>query len=196
MRPTRSRKCRTTAPVSLRRVASSSSGARGCGIPSGRRVNAFSGAAGKGTNLLTNAPRQPFGATARAYKAARLRWVVIGEPNCGEGSSREHAALSPRRLGGVAVIVRSFARIHETNLKKQGLAALTFQNFEDYDRIREDDRINLLGLAGLAPGVPVTCRVSHADGTTHTPAPSHSFSADQVKWFRAGGALNLVGQAR
>jgi aconitate hydratase len=159
-------------------------------------VNAFSGNAGKGRNALTGADGQPFAAIARAYKAAMIRWIVVGDANYGEGSSREHAALSPRLLGGVAVIARGFARIHETNLKKQGLLALTFQHPDDYDRIREDDRISLVGLADLTPGLPVTCHVRHADGTTETLPLSHSFSVDQVKWFRAGGALNLVGQAR
>jgi aconitate hydratase len=117
--------------------------------------------------------------------------VVIGDLNYGEGSSREHAALSPRLLGGVAVIARSFARIHESNLKKQGLLALTFQNPDDYERIREDDRISLVGVADLAPGRPMTCIVRHADVSTETLALVHSFSAPQLEWFRAGSALNL-----
>jgi len=111
--------------------------------------------------------------------------VVVGDFNYGEGSSWEHAALSPRLLGrGGAVIARSFARIHESNLKKQGLLALTFQNPDDYERIREDDRISLVGVADLAPGRPVTCIVRHEDGTTETLALVHSFSAPQLKWFR------------
>jgi aconitate hydratase len=117
---------------------------------------------------------------------------VVGDANYGEGSSREHAALSPRLLGGVAVIARSFARIHETNLKKQGLLALTFRDPADYERIREDDRIDLVGLAELAPGNPVECRIRHADGSVETLALSHSYPLAQVQWFRAGGALNLV----
>jgi aconitate hydratase len=118
--------------------------------------------------------------------------VAIGDANYGEGSSREHAALSPRLLGGVAVIARSFARIHESNLKKQGLLALTFGEPGDYDRIREDDRVSLVGLSELAPGAPVRCLVAHADGSVETLLLSHSFSAAQLAWFRAGGALNLV----
>ena len=117
---------------------------------------------------------------------------MIGDRNYGEGSSREHAALSPRLLGGVAVIARSFARIHETNLKKQGLLALTFADDADYERIREDDRISLTGLANLTEGTPVACRIDHADGTTETLALRHSFTESQIAWFRAGGALNLV----
>jgi aconitate hydratase len=128
---------------------------------------------------------------ARGYRARGLRWVVVGDANYGEGSSREHAALSPRLLGCAAVIARSFARIHESNLKKQGLLALTFQNPADYDRIREEDRISLLGLAAMAPGKPVECLVRHADGTTETLRLSHSFAASQLEWFRAGSALNL-----
>jgi aconitate hydratase len=155
-------------------------------------INAFTGVAGKGRNLLTGAFGQPFADTARAYKAASIKWVVIGDANYGEGSSREHAALSPRLLGGGAVIARSFARIHETNLKKQGLLALTFRDPADYERVREDDHISLVGLAELAPGRPVECRIRHADGVTETLALSHSFSAAQLQWFRAGGALNLV----
>jgi aconitate hydratase len=155
-------------------------------------INAFTGVAGKGSNLLTGAVGQSFADTARAYKAASVKWVVIGDANYGEGSSREHAALSPRLLGGGAVIARSFARIHETNLKKQGLLALTFQDSADYERIKEDDRISLVGLAELTPGRPVECRIRHADGVTETLALSHSFSAAQLQWFRAGGALNLV----
>jgi aconitate hydratase len=116
---------------------------------------------------------------------------VIGDANYGEGSSREHAALSPRLLGGAAVIARSFARIHESNLKKQGLLALTFRDPADYDRIREDDRLSLVGLAQLAPGKPVTCLLRHADGTTERLELAHSFGASQLEWFRAGSALNL-----
>jgi aconitate hydratase len=116
---------------------------------------------------------------------------VVGDHNYGEGSSREHAALSPRLLGGAAVIARSFARIHETNLKKQGLLALTFAKPEDYDRILETDRIDLVGLANLTPGKPVECRIKHADGTQETLWLNHTFSAPQLEWFRAGSALNL-----
>jgi len=120
-----------------------------------------------------------------------VKWVVIGDSNYGEGSSREHAALSPRLLGGAAVIARSFARIHESNLKKQGLLALTFSNPADYDKIREDDRISLTGLTDLAPGKPVTCIVRHADGTSETLLLNHSYGASQVEWFKRGSALNL-----
>jgi aconitate hydratase len=130
-------------------------------------------------------------AIARDYRAKGIRWVIVGDANYGEGSSREHAALSPRLLHGAAVIARSFARIHETNLKKQGLLALTFFAPADYDRIREDDRLSLVGLSDLAPGAPVRCVVDHADGTRETLLLRHSYTAAQLGWFRAGSALNL-----
>ena len=154
-------------------------------------INAFTGEAGKVKNVLTGATGEMISKVARDYKAKGAKWVIIGDANYGEGSSREHAALSPRLLGGVAVIVRSFARIHESNLKKQGLLALTFQSPADYDRIREDDRLSLVGLNALAPGKPVECRVKHADGTSETLKLSHTFSAAQLDWFRKGSALNL-----
>lgn len=155
-------------------------------------TNAFTAETGKGRNVLTGESHQTFAAIARSYKTHGRKWVVIGDRNYGEGSSREHAALSPRLLNGAAVIARSFARIHESNLKKQGLLALTFQNADDYDRIREDDRISLIDLDELAPGEPVDCLVRHADGTTEVLSLAHSFSAPQLEWFRAGAALNLV----
>jgi aconitate hydratase len=158
-------------------------------------INAYTGEAGKGKNVLTGETGQAISAIARHYKSQGVKWVVIGDHNYGEGSSREHAALSPRLLGGAAVIVRSFARIHESNLKKQGLLALTFQDATDYDRIREDDRISLIGLATMAPGKPVQCRIKHADGTTETLQLQHSFGASQLEWFRVGSALNLFHSA-
>ena len=154
-------------------------------------INAYTGEAGKGRNVLTGETSQPIAKIARDYKARDVKWVVVGDHNYGEGSSREHAALSPRLLGGAAVIARSFARIHESNLKKQGLLALTFQDPADYDRIREDDRLSLVGLATMAPGKPVECRIQHADGTTETLKLNHSFGASQLEWFRKGSALNL-----
>jgi aconitate hydratase len=154
-------------------------------------TNAYSSGAGKGTNVLTGEKSQPIANIARHYQSKGVKWVVVGDSNYGEGSSREHAALSPRLLGGAAVIVRSFARIHESNLKKQGLLALTFQNAADYDRIREADRVSLVGLKAMAPGTPVECRVKHTDGTTETLRLDHSFSAAQLEWFRKGSALNL-----
>ena len=154
-------------------------------------VNAYTGETGKGLNVLTGETGQAFSRIAGHYRAGGLRWVVVGDHNYGEGSSREHAALSPRLLGAAAVIARSFARIHESNLKKQGLLPLTFQDPADYDRVREDDRVSLTGLAELAPGRPVECTIHHADGTTESIELDHSFGAAQVEWFRVGSALNL-----
>ena len=154
-------------------------------------TNAYTGDAGTGKNILTGEEGRAISATARNYQSQGVKWVVVGDDNYGEGSSREHAALSPRLLGGTAVIARSFARIHESNLKKQGLLALTFQDTADYDKIREDDRISLVGLADLAPGKPVDCVVSHSDGTTETLQLNHTFGESQLEWFRLGSALNL-----
>jgi len=148
-------------------------------------INAFTGQAG------TGADGRRVSAIARDLRAKGIRWVIVGDANYGEGSSREHAALSPRLLHGAAVIARSFARIHETNLKKQGLLALTFSAPADYDRIREHDRLSLVGLAELAPGAPVQCIVEHADGTRETLMLRHTYTASQLAWFRAGSALNL-----
>jgi aconitate hydratase len=155
-------------------------------------VNAFTGEVGKGKNVLSGETGQPISKIARDYRARGIRWVIAGDFNYGEGSSREHAALSPRLLGGAAVIARSFARIHESNLKKQGLLALTFADPADYDRIREDDRISIVGLDALAPGKPIDARIKHADGSMEPLKLRHSFSASQLGWFRAGSALNLV----
>lgn len=155
-------------------------------------VNAFTGTAGRGSNVRSGAIDQPIAAIARDYRAHGMPWIIVGDANYGEGSSREHAALSPRLLGGVAVIARSFARIHETNLKKQGLLALTFSDPTDYERIHETDRISLLGLADLAPGTPIRCRIRHADATEETVLLRHSYTAAQIEWFRTGSALNLV----
>merc|ERR1712241_789759 len=129
---------------------------------------------------------------ARQYKEAGVNWVVFGDENYGEGSSREHAALEPRFLGGRAIIVKSFARIHETNLKKQGMLPLTFADPADYDKIQPDSRISILGLADLAPGNPLTCRVSHADGSTDSFPLNHTFNDLQICWFKAGSALNYM----
>ncbi|HET6205149.1 MAG TPA: aconitate hydratase [Planctomycetota bacterium] len=159
-------------------------------------VNAFTGEKGKGTNVLTGEKGVPFPKIARAYKAKGLRWVVVGDSNYGEGSSREHAAMSPRHLGCAAVIARSFARIHQSNLKKQGILPLTFADPPDYERVREDDRVSLTGLKDLAPGREVTAVLNHADGSTETIRLRHTLSAEQIGWFRAGSALNRLRQAK
>jgi len=153
-------------------------------------TNAYTGETGTGKNVLTGDQGQGISKIARHYKAEGVKWVVIGDKNYGEGSSREHAALSPRLLGGTAVIVRGFARIHESNLKKQGLLALTFQDPADYDSILEDDRLSLVGLADMAPGKAVECIIAHADGSNETLMLDHSFAESQLEWFRLGSALN------
>lgn len=130
--------------------------------------------------------------TARAYKAAGIASVIVGDENYGEGSSREHAAMQPRHLGAVAVLVRSFARIHETNLKKQGMLALTFADKSDYDKIQEDDTINFLDLTSFAPGKPLILQFVHADGTKDEILANHTYNEQQIEWFKAGSALNLI----
>jgi len=159
--------------------------------------NAFSpDKPGTGFNVLTGQTGEPLPAIARAYKAKGLGWVAIGDGNYGEGSSREHAAMSPRHLGARVVITRSFARIHETNLKKQGVLPLTFTNPADYDRIRQDDRLTFLNLDRIAPGKPVTVEIRHADGSTETFEARHSLTAEQIGWFMAGSALNQIRRQR
>jgi aconitate hydratase len=155
-------------------------------------INAFTGEAGKGVHPLTKEAGLPYPKIARDLKAKGLRWVAVGDENYGEGSSREHAAMSPRFLGAAAVITRSFARIHESNLKKQGVLPLTFQNPADYDKVQADDRVSILGLKDLAPGKPVVCRLKHSDGTQDEFLLNHSLNAEQIGWFKAGGALNTI----
>jgi aconitate hydratase len=134
----------------------------------------------------------PLPQLARRYKDAGIDWVAVGDENYGEGSSREHAAMEPRYMGGKAIIVRSFARIHEANLKKQGVLALTFADPADYDKVRADDAVDILGLASLAPGAPVTVVLNHADGTSDEITTTHTMSQEHIAWFRAGSALNVL----
>lgn len=146
-------------------------------------------------NSVKNAVTQEYGPipdTARYYKANGIKWVVIGDENYGEGSSREHAALEPRHLGGRAIIVKSFARIHETNLKKQGLLPLTFADPADYDKIHPEDKITLAGLKDLAPGKSVKCVITHQNGSQETVTLNHTFNETQIEWFQAGSALNRM----
>jgi aconitate hydratase len=142
-------------------------------------------------NELTGA-YGPVPATARAYKAAGVGSVVVGDENYGEGSSREHAAMEPRHLGVRAIVVRSFARIHETNLKKQGMLALTFNDKDDYDKVQEDDSIDIVGLTSFAPGKPLTMVLRHNDGSTDNITLNHTYNQAQIGWFKAGGALNVI----
>ncbi len=151
--------------------------------------NMFTGAidAWSGQAVGDAAPRK-----AREFKSAGRRWVVVGDVNYGEGSSREHAAMSPRYLGAAAILVRSFARIHETNLKKQGVLPLTFANADDYEKVQKDDRISIVGLKDLAPGKEVELALHHADGKTEKITAKHSMTTEQIEWFKAGSALNLL----
>ncbi|MCK0180239.1 aconitate hydratase [Flavobacteriaceae bacterium S0862] len=154
-------------------------------------VNAF----GKKTNFVKNQLTGEYGGvpdTARAYKAAGVKSIVVGDHNYGEGSSREHAAMQPRHLGVAAVIVKSFARIHETNLKKQGMLGLTFDNESDYDLIQEDDTFNFLDLNEFGPGKQLTIELVHADGTKDTIKVNHTYNQSQIDWFNEGSALNLI----
>jgi aconitate hydratase len=154
-------------------------------------VNYFNDKTDDVKNLLTE-EYGPVPATQRAYKAAGIGTIVVGDENYGEGSSREHAAMEPRHLGVRAVLVKSFARIHETNLKKQGMLGLTFSNKDDYDKIREDDAIDILGLTTFTPNVPLTIVLNHADGSREEFPVNHSYNAQQIEWFKAGGALNII----
>ena len=154
-------------------------------------VDAFTGEVGRGAH--SSGERMPFPQLARRYKAEGARWAIVGDSNYGEGSSREHAAMTPRYLGCAAVIARSFARIHETNLKKQGVLALTFSDPSGYDLVREGDSVSLLDLGSLAPGSAVRCALHHAGGSSDELELSHSYGADQVEWFRRGSALNVLG---
>jgi aconitate hydratase len=154
-------------------------------------INYFTDEAGKVKDQLTNEYKS-IPEVARHYKSEGIGWVVIGDENYGEGSSREHAAMEPRFLGGKAIIVRSFARIHETNLKKQGMLPLTYANPSDYDLIEEDDRVSIVGLEGLSPGKQLNMIVKHNDGSKHEVILNHTMNKAQIEWFKAGSALNLI----
>jgi len=154
-------------------------------------INAFNGEANKVKSQLTGELGE-VPATARGYKAAGIGTIVVGDENYGEGSSREHAAMEPRHLGGAAVIVRSFARIHQSNLKKQGILPLTFVNPADYDKIRETDRLSLVGLDRLAPDKRVQAVLHHEDGSEERFELAHTLNEEQIAWFKAGSALNLL----
>ena len=154
-------------------------------------VNAFNDNVGKVKNPLTGSS-ESCSDTARHYKKEKINWIIVGDDNYGEGSSREHAAMTPRYLGCVSVIAKSFARIHETNLKKQGVLALTFENSDQYDKIHEDDRISIIGLNEFSEGNPVPCIVKHSDGTSDTIRLNHSYSTSQIEWFQQGSAMNVL----
>lgn len=162
--------------------------------------NMFIGAVNAENEEINKVQHRPSGnwdnvpAVARRYKSEGVDWCVVGDENYGEGSSREHAALEPRHLGGRAIIVKSFARIHETNLKKQGMLPLTFKDAGDYDKINPADKISLLDLGNLAPGKPVRCIIHHEDGSEDLIELAHTFNEHQLEWFRAGSALNRMRQ--
>ncbi|MGJ8661565.1 MAG: aconitate hydratase, partial [Bacteroidota bacterium] len=149
----------------------------------------------KDTNKVKNQLTNEYGevpAVARAYKAAGIPSVVIGDHNYGEGSSREHAAMEPRHLGVMAVIVKSFARIHETNLKKQGMLGLTFATESDYDKIKEGDTMNFIDLEDFAPNKQLTLELVHEDGSKENVMLNHTYNAQQIDWYKAGSALNKI----
>jgi len=154
-------------------------------------VNAFTGATGEGKDI-TDGQTRSFPEIAKRYSEAGIAWCAIGDGNYGEGSSREHAAMEPRFRNARVIFARSFARIHETNLKKQGLLPLTFSDPGTYDQIGEDDRISVLGLAELAPDQPVPCRITKPDGTTIDFECTQTFSPEQIEWFHGGSALNII----
>jgi aconitate hydratase len=154
-------------------------------------VNAFNDKTDSVKNQLTGT-YGPVPATQRAYKAAGIGSIVVGDENYGEGSSREHAAMEPRHLGVRAILVKSFARIHETNLKKQGMLALTFDDKADYDKIREDDTVDIIGLESFKPGLPLAVIFHHSDGTSDIVKTHHTYNEQQIEWFKAGSALNMI----
>lgn len=157
-------------------------------------INFFNDKADHVKNQITG-EYGPVPATQRAYKVANIGSIVVGDENYGEGSSREHAAMEPRHLGVKAVLVKSFARIHETNLKKQGMLALTFANPADYERLKENDRIDILGLTSFSPGKQLTIIAHHSDGTESSFPVNHTYNAQQIAWFKAGAALNIIRQS-
>ena len=154
-------------------------------------VNAFSSDVGKTKNMLTN-EIENCAEIARKYKKENISWLIVGDTNYGEGSSREHAAMTPRFLGCVVVIAKSFARIHETNLKKQGILALTFDDVDDYEKINEDDKISITGLENFVENSVVTCELKHTNGKSEKISLRHSYNSSQIEWFKAGSALNVL----
>jgi aconitate hydratase len=155
-------------------------------------INAFTEGRGTTRNPINGDTDQPVPKVARAIKANGQFWAVVGDENYGEGSSREHAAMSPRLLGAGAVIVRSFARIHETNLKKQAVLPLVFTDPADYEKVQENDSVSIPDIESLAPGKDVTVVFHHEDGSTDEVLTRHTLNEDQVAWFWAGSALNLL----
>ena len=154
-------------------------------------VNAFNEEVGKAKNILSG-NLENCAEIARTYKRKNMRWIIVGDNNYGEGSSREHAAMTPRFLGCSVVVAKSFARIHETNLKKQGILALTFENANDYEKIKEGDKISILGLNNFSPDKSLECELKHSDGNSEKINLKHSYNSSQIEWFKAGSALNVL----
>ena len=154
-------------------------------------ISAFSGDS-TAKDVVNDDAAMSFPDLAKVWHEQGQDWVVFGDENFGEGSSREHAAMEPRFRGCRAIIVRSFARIHETNLKKQGILPLTFVNPADYELVQQHDRVSITGVTDLAPGTDLTVTLTHQDGTTDTFAARHTMSDEQIEWFKAGSALNLI----
>ena len=157
-------------------------------------INAFTGETGVGLNVTNGERGKSFPEIAKSYREQNMGWIVIGDENYGEGSSREHAAMCPRFMGAKAALVRSFARIHETNLKKQGVLPLTFAEPADYDKIAEEDRLSIQGLKALAPGQPLKVQLTHKDGRSEEIVVKHTLNQEQIDWFKAGSALNCIAQ--
>jgi len=158
-------------------------------------ANSFADETGHGNNLMTGQTEE-LNKIARHYKDNGQGWVVFADENIGEGSSREHAAMEPRHMGGRAVVAKSFARIFEANLKKQGLLPFTFENKDDYEKIQQKDAISFEGLDAIKPGQPVTMTATHEDGSTDKIQLSHTLNAGEIEWFYAGSALNYVGSQK
>jgi aconitate hydratase len=154
-------------------------------------INAYTDQPGTGLDVVSGETGVPFPKIARHYKAEGLSWIVVGDENYGEGSSREHAAMCPRHLGAAAIVARSYARIHEANLKKQGVLPLTFEDPADYDRVRETDRVSI-GLQDLGVDKPLLLTLQHDDGSKESFRVEHTLNAEQIEWFRAGSALNTL----
>ena len=154
-------------------------------------VNAYNDEIGKAKNSLSNNIEE-CAQIARQYKKENIQWIIVGDHNYGEGSSREHAAMTPRFLGCIAVITKSFARIHEWYLKKQGLLALTFANPDDYERILEDDKVSLKQLSNFSENKPIKCIIEHTDGKSEEILLNHSYNNSQIEWFKAGSAMNVL----
>jgi aconitate hydratase len=159
-------------------------------------TNAFTGETGSGNHPLNNGEKGELNQIARNLKEKGMGWVAFGDENIGEGSSREHAAMEPRHMGGLAFVAKSYARIFEANLKKQAVLPFTFENKDDFNKVQEQDRVSFADLDKLTPGKPVTMTLKHADGSTESMTVNHTLNDSEINWFKAGSALNFVGQSK